>query len=100
MTLSRLEQETIINFNAGEDKAILYTRDPAVMKKVDTLVNGYPDTFRLVNSTDIDKTYVMPKSAISYRKPRRISEAQREAARLRMRVLNSKENTESEDYCG
>ena len=100
MTLSRLEQETIINFNAGEDKAILYTRDPSVMKKVDTLVNGYPDTFRLVNSTDIDRTYEMPKSAVSYRKPRRISEAQREAARLRMRVLNSNEKTESEDYCG
>ena len=100
MTLSRLEQETIINFNAGEDTAILYTRDPAVMKKVDTLVNGYPDTFRLVSSTDIDKTYEMPKSAVSYRKPRRISEAQREAARLRMRVLNSNEKTESEDYCG
>ena len=100
MTLSRLEQETIINFNAGEDKAILYTRDPSVMKKVDTLVNGYPDTFRLVSSTDIDKTYEMPKSAVSYRKPRRISEAQREAARLRMRVLNSNEKIESEDYCG
>ena len=100
MTLSRLEQETIINFNAGEDKAILYTRDPVVMKKVDTLVNGYPDTFRLVSSTDIDKTYEMPKSAVSYRKPRRISEAQREAARLRMRVLNSNEQTEREDNCG
>ena len=91
MTLSRLEQETIINFNAGEDKAILYTRDPAVMKKVDTLVNGYPDTFRLVSSTDIDKTYEMPKSVISYRKPRRLSEKQREGARERMRKINSEQ---------
>ena len=98
MKLSRLEQETIINFNAGEDLAILYTRDPAVMKKVDTLVNGYPGIFRLVSSTDIDRTYVMPKSAISYRKPRKISDAQREAARHRMRVLNSNEKAESEDY--
>ena len=42
MKLSRLEQETIINFNAGEDHGDSLYRDPAVMKKVDTLVNGYP----------------------------------------------------------
>ena len=88
MTLRRLEQETIINFNAGEDKAILYTRDPAVMKKVDTLVNGYPDTFRLVSSTDIDKTYEMPKSAVSYRKPRRISEDVKQQRREMMKKFN------------
>ena len=38
MKLTRLEQETIINFNAGEQTATLYTRDPAVMRKVDALV--------------------------------------------------------------
>ena len=100
MSLSRYEQETIINFNAGEEKAVLYTRDPAVMKKMDALVSGYPETFRLVDSTDIDRTYEMPKSAVSYRKPRRISEAQRTAARLRMRVMNSGGKRESGDYCG
>ncbi len=89
MTLSRLEQETIINFNAAEDKAILYTRDPAVMRKVDTLVIGFPETFRCIGETDIDKTYEMPKSAVSYRKPRRLSEKQREAARKRMEMMNA-----------
>ena len=36
--LSRYEQETIINFNAGEEMATVYTRDPAVMRKLDALV--------------------------------------------------------------
>ena len=45
------------------------------------LVNDYPDTFKCIGETDIDKTYEMPKSAVTYRKPRRLSEEQREAAR-------------------
>ena len=63
--------------------ATLYTRDPAVMRKVDALVIEYPDTFKCIGETDIDKTYGMPKSAVSYRKPRRLSAEQREAARER-----------------
>ena len=67
--------------------AILYTRDPAVMRKVDALVIEYPDTFKCIGETDIDKTYEMPKSVVTYRKPRRLSEEQREAARLRAKQL-------------
>ena len=67
--------------------AILYTRDPAVMRKVDSLVIEYPDTFKCIGETDIDKTYEMPKSAIIYRKPRRLSAEQREAARERIKKI-------------
>lgn len=68
--------------------AILYTRDPAVMRKVDSLVIEYPDTFKCIGETDIDKTYSMPKSRISYRKPRRISEVKRQQARDAMKKIN------------
>ena len=88
MKMTRYEQETIINFNAEEKSATLYTRDPAVIRRIDTLVNDYPDTFKCIGETDIDKTYEMPKSAVTYRKPRRLSEKQREAARDRARGLN------------
>lgn len=88
MKLCRYEQETIINFNAEDKNATLYTRDPSVMRKVDSLVNDHPDTFRCIEETDIDKTYEMPKSAITYRKPRNITETHRQAARERMRRLN------------
>ncbi len=92
MKLTRYEQETIINFNAEEKTATLYTRDPAVMRNLDSLVTEYPETFKRVGETDIDKTYVMPKTAVTYRKPRRISEAKREQAREAMKKINNGTN--------
>ena len=88
MKLSRYEQETIINFNADEKMATLYTRDPAVMRKVDALVIEYPDTFKCIGETDIDKTYEMPKSVVTYRKPRKISDDTRSNMRRRMLKIN------------
>ncbi len=38
MKLSRYEQETVVNYNAGEQTTTVYTRDKAVMRKLDTLV--------------------------------------------------------------
>ncbi len=90
MKLTRVEMETVINFNAGDKTATLYTRDPAVMRKVDALVNAFPDTYICVSHTSIDKTYELPKSAISYRKSRKLSEEQRRAARERMRRINGR----------
>ena len=89
MKMTRYEQETIINFNAEEKMATLYTRDPAVIRKVDALVIDYPGTFKCIGETDIDKTYEMPKSVVTYRKPRRLSEEQREAARERVMAINN-----------
>ena len=88
MKLTRYEQETIINFNAGDQTATLYTRDPAVMRKVDALVIEYPDTYKCIGETDIDKTYEMPKSFVSYRKPRRISDERKEQIREQMKTIN------------
>lgn len=88
MRLSRYEQETVINFNAGEKMATVYTADPAVIRNLDSLVIGYPDTFKCIKEDDISKTYEMPKTAVTYRKPRRLSEEQREAAKKRMQLIN------------
>ena len=88
MKLTRYEQETIINFNAEEKTATLYNRDPAVIRKLDSLVTEYPDTFKRVGETDIDKTYEMPKSAVTYRKPRRLSDEQRRAKQESMQKIN------------
>lgn len=87
-SLSKYEQETVINFNAGEQNATVYTRDKTVMRKLDALVTDFPEVYKLVGETDIDKTYSMPKSCVSYRKPRNISEEQREQARERMKKIN------------
>lgn len=85
MRLTRYEQETIIIFNAGEKMATVYTADPAVMRNLDSLVIGYPDTFKCIKVNDISKTYEMPKSVVTYRKPRKLSEEQRVAARNRLK---------------
>ena len=89
-SLSKYEQETVINFNAGEQTAVVYTRDKAVMRKLDTLVIDFPEVYKLIGETDIDKTYELPKSYVSYRKPRKLSEKQRNSARARMERINDK----------
>ena len=85
--LSKYEQETIINFNVAESDAVVFTRDKAVIRKLDSLVNEYPEVYKCIGETDIDKTYEMPKSAVTYRKPRKLSEEQRDAARKRIKKL-------------
>ncbi len=87
-SLSAYEQETVINFNAGEKYASLYTRDQKVMRVLDDLVSRFPEIYHLDNQSDTDKTYSFPKSCVSYRKPRMLTEEQREQARERMRRLN------------
>lgn len=89
MKLSRYEQETIINFNAGEEMATVYTRDPAVMRRLDALVIQFPEVYRCIGYTDIDKTYEMPKSSVTYRKPRKLSEEQREQKKTLMMKINN-----------
>lgn len=90
MKLSRYEQETIVNYNAGEQTATLYTRDKAVMRKLDTLVADFPGTYKLTGQDGISKTYSFPKSYVSYRKPRKLDREQRELARERMKKINER----------
>lgn len=90
MKLSRYEQETIVNYNAGEQTATVYTRDKAVMRKLDTLVADFPDTYSLIGQDEVSKAYSFPKSHVSYRKPRAVSTEQRERARKQMKKINKK----------
>ena len=93
MKLSRYEQETVVNYNAGEQTATLYTRDKAVMRKLDTLVTDFPDTYKLTGHNEVSKTYSFPKSYISYRKPRAIGKEQRERARQMMIEKNERKKS-------
>ncbi len=56
MKLSRYEQETIVNYNAGEQTATVYNRDKTVIRKLDTLVADFPDTYKLTGWDEISKT--------------------------------------------
>ncbi len=81
MKLSRYEQESILNYNAGEQTATLYTRDKAVMRKLDTLVADFPDTYKQTEQDEVSKTYSFPKSYVCYRKPRAVSTEQRDTGK-------------------
>ena len=58
------------------------------MRKLDRLTADFPDTYKLIRQTDIDKTYSLPKSYVTYRKLRKISDEQREQARGKMLKIN------------
>ena len=60
-SLTRYEQETIINYNNGDKMISLYTADPVVMKKLDKLVEKYPDAYKLVKQDSVSKTYEFSK---------------------------------------
>ena len=90
--LTKYEQETIINFNAGSSDAIVYTRDKTIIKRFDALVTAYPDVYRCIHETDIDKTYIMQKKYVTYCKPRNISEERRNAIREQISAVNNMRN--------
>lgn len=97
--LTRYEMETTVNFNAEEQTAILYTRDKAVMRRLDKLVAEFPDVYKCTRETDIDKTYVFPKKYAIPKRPRVLSEQQREEMRERLAKARGecKENRDDVD---
>ena len=76
MKLSRYEQEIVINFNADEKEATVYTANPVWIRKMDKLCYEFPEIIRLKSWTEISKTYVLPKNLARIGKPRTLSEAQ------------------------
>ena len=81
--------------STAQTTVTVYTRDKAVMRRLDALSRQFPDTYRLIGETDIDKTYSMPKSCVTYRKPRRLTDEQREQARRRIEKVNRIINNET-----
>lgn len=88
--LTRWEKETIINWNQESDQADVYTRDEAVMRKLDKLCAEYPDLYKKIKETDIDKEYICPKNFIHFKHPSKRTEEQRQAARERGKMIYEK----------
>ena len=88
MKIPREEQETIINFNAKDKMATVYTRDPIFMKQMDRLVREYPDTFRCKSISEVDRVYEVPATSVTFRKPRKLSEGRREQIRSQISKFN------------
>lgn len=93
MGFLKVEQETMINFNAAEDTATLYTADPVMIRKMDKIVEENPEQFKgevhsRYNGEVYAKNYTFPKRFVSIRTKdvtRNMSEEQKERAREQMR---------------
>lgn len=71
-SLSSYEREVIINFNAGDDTAELYTADPVWIRKMDKLMEQNPEQFKpgrveTYHGEVIAKRYKFPKRFVTIR---------------------------------
>ena len=86
--LSRIEQETIINSNNAEKMAEVYTADPVMIRKLDKMVEKYPNTYKVVKQDDESKTYQFPKKLIRFGAPVTRVYTEEEKAKLREQLNN------------
>ena len=75
-TLNRYEQEVVINFNAEDDQATLYSANPVWIRKMDNLVEQNPEEFEMyrqerLQGQVISKSYRFPKSFLTVRSKKR-----------------------------
>lgn len=92
MKIPKEEQETIINFNAKEKIATVYTRDPIFMKQMDMLAREYPETFKCKSVSEVDRVYVVPASSVTFRKPRKMTAERLQKVREQIKKLNDRKN--------
>ena len=79
MKLSRIEQETVINFNEAEGMASIYTHNTALKERLLVLCQSYPEPVR--QTADNGRgglTIELPKKWLKVTPPRVLSPAQRE----------------------
>ena len=86
--LSRIEQETIINSNNAEKMAEVYTADPVMIRKLDKMVEKYPNTYKVIKQDDESKTYQFPKKLIRFGAPVTRVYTEEEKAKLREQLNN------------
>lgn len=76
--MSRLEQETIINFNEAEATAVIYTHNAALCRKLEGLADQRPnDAKRGRSFPDGGREYIIPKRWVKVNAFRILSEEQK-----------------------
>lgn len=84
MNLSRVEQETIVCFNAEEENAEIYTCNPSTIRKLQQLSEEQPEYYKLVKQDEISVTYSCPKNLINFRKKKVYTDEQRQVMAERL----------------
>lgn len=83
------EQETSITYNREEDTATVYTASPVDIRKLDKLYSQRSNDMKLEASTDLSRTYSIPKKWIKIVPSRILTEEQKEEIRQRF-IKNKK----------
>jgi hypothetical protein len=80
--LTRYEKETIINYNEGEQAAVIYTFNRSLKRRLADYSEKYPALCQMTNRTkEGSETYVIDKSRLSVRLIPPYSEEQKAVAR-------------------
>lgn len=83
------EQETSITYNREEYTATVYTASPVDIRKLDKLYSQRSNDMKLEASTDLSRTYSIPKKWIKIVPNRILTEEQKEEIRQRF-IKNKK----------
>ena len=76
--MTRLEQETIINFNEAETTATIYTHNAALCRKLEALADQRPEEAKRGRSfPDGGREYVIPKRWVKVNASRILTEEQK-----------------------
>lgn len=99
MSLSKCEQEVVINFNAEDNTATLYSSNPVWIRKMDKLVEQNPEQFKMcrqetVKGKIVSKFYELPKEFVNIRSKKRScnltdEQKQERAEKMRQAKINS-----------
>lgn len=76
--MTRLEQETIINFNEAEPTATIYTHNGALTRKLETLADQRPTEAKRGRAfSDGGREYIVPKRWVKVNASRILTEEQK-----------------------
>lgn len=89
-SLTKWEQETVINYNEDEKQASIFTHSKSLIKKLDSLCKKFPELYVLEKEDKQwqSKTYILLKKYIAIKAPKKLSKEQIQKQKERMLKVN------------
>ena len=88
--LTKLEKETIINYNDSDGIANIYSCNKNMMKKLLDLENEYPDKVKVTYKSDVSLNVEIPKEWIKISAPRKLTDEQSKNTKTNKQNNNKK----------
>lgn len=88
MFLTKLEQETTINYNQDEPNADIYTCDRRLQHKLESLAEKDPQVVK-ISEDNYSKRFTIPKRYISIRIPKVLTEESKQKLVSRLQKIRS-----------